>query len=94
MKKSQPIRMCITCRERNPQNTLIRLKHNGGEVIAFDGKGRSFYLCMSCVNNEKKIKGLAKRFNQELEPFCKLIASIGSSVDRCEKSHRNEGVVK
>jgi predicted RNA-binding protein YlxR (DUF448 family) len=84
MKKSQPIRMCIACRSRHPQNTLIRLKLEGKEVVAFDGKGRSFYLCDSCSQNEKKIKGLTKRFKQDEEYFVKLLKKLTSSVNSCE----------
>ena len=76
MKKSQPIRMCIACRSRHPQNTLIRLKQSGKEVVAFDGSGRSFYLCDSCVKNEKKVKGLVKRFKQDSEQFIKLLTGL------------------
>ncbi|HIQ27397.1 MAG TPA: DUF448 domain-containing protein [Sulfurovum sp.] len=76
MKKSQPIRMCITCRNRHPQNTLIRLRLSAKEVVAYDGTGRSFYLCNDCVNNEKKIKGLTKRFKQEKECFLKLLKEL------------------
>jgi predicted RNA-binding protein YlxR (DUF448 family) len=76
MKKSQPIRMCIACRSRHPQNTLIRLKLSGKEVVAFDGLGRSFYLCDECVKNEKKVKGLVKRFKQDMEYFTKLLKEL------------------
>jgi predicted RNA-binding protein YlxR (DUF448 family) len=76
MKKSQPIRMCISCRSRHPQKSLIRLKQEGQEVIEFDGKGRSFYLCDVCSNNEKKIKGLVKRFKQDEERFIKLLKML------------------
>jgi predicted RNA-binding protein YlxR (DUF448 family) len=76
MKKSQPIRMCIACRNRHPQNTLIRLRQDGNEVIAFDGEGRSFYLCDICIKNEKKIKGLVKRFKQDEERFAKLLKEL------------------
>jgi predicted RNA-binding protein YlxR (DUF448 family) len=76
MKKSQPIRMCISCRSRHPQNSLIRLKQEGQNVIAFDGKGRSFYLCDLCAKNEKKIKGLTKRFKQDEERFVKLLKEL------------------
>jgi predicted RNA-binding protein YlxR (DUF448 family) len=76
MKKSQPIRMCISCRSRHPQKSLIRLKQEGQEVIEFDGKGRSFYLCDVCSNNEKKIKGLMKRFKQDEERFIKLLKML------------------
>jgi len=76
MKKSQPIRMCIACRNRHPQNSLIRLKLEGKDIVAFDGKGRSFYLCDICSQNEKKIKGLVKRFKQDEERFTKLLKEL------------------
>jgi len=76
MKKSQPIRMCITCRSRYPQNTMIRLILSGKEVVLFNGSGRSFYLCDDCVRNEKKVKGLVKRFKQEKERFTKLLKEL------------------
>ncbi len=68
--------MCIACRSRHPQNTLIRLKLEGKDVVAFDGQGRSFYLCDSCSQNEKKIKGLTKRFKQDEERFVKLLKEL------------------
>jgi predicted RNA-binding protein YlxR (DUF448 family) len=76
MKKSQPIRMCIACRSRYPQKSLIRLKQNGKEIVAFDGIGRSFYLCKECVRDEKKRKGLAKRFKQDLEQLTRLLGTL------------------
>ena len=83
MNKSQPIRMCIACRSRHPQNTLIRLKHEDNEIVAFDGKGRSFYLCDVCIKNEKKIQGLVKRFKQDEERFIKLLEELTSEVNTC-----------
>ena len=65
MKKSQPIRMCITCRDRHPQHSLLRLKHKGKSIVKFDGQGRSFYLCVNCSVDAKKIKGLSRRFDQD-----------------------------
>ncbi len=76
MKNTQPTRMCIACRSRYPQNTMIRLRQNGKEIVAFTGTGRSFYLCVECIQNEKKVKGLVKRFKQELEPFTKLLKEL------------------
>jgi len=75
MKNLQPIRMCIACRSRYPQNTLLRLRQVEKTVILSDGRGRSFYLCEDCCNNEKKVKGLVKRFGQEPEYFVKLLKS-------------------
>ena len=87
MKKSQPVRMCITCRSRHPQNSLIRLKLSGKEVVAFDGMGRSFYLCDECVKNDKKVKGLVKRFKQDAEQFTKLLTKLTSKINTCDQSH-------
>lgn len=84
MKKSQPIRMCIACRSKHPQNTLIRLKQEGKDVIAFDGKGRSFYLCDICSTNEKKIKGLVKRFQQNESQFTALVEMLTMKVNSCD----------
>ena len=83
MKKSQPTRMCIACRSRNPQNTLIRLKQEDEKIIAYDGKGRSFYLCDICADNEKKIKGLVKRFKQDEEQFTELVKELTKDVNVC-----------
>ncbi len=68
--------MCIACRGRYAQSTLIRLKPEGKDIVAFDGKGRSFYLCDICSRNEKKIKGLVKRFKQDEEQFTKLLKEL------------------
>ena len=50
-----PTRMCISCRDRHPQNTLLRLQCKEGSLESFNGKSRSFYLCKSCLENEKKL---------------------------------------
>jgi len=76
MKKSQPIRMCVACHNRYPQNTLMRVKLLGNKVIAYDGQGRSFYFCCDCVQNEKKVKGLVKRFKQNEKDFTKLLKEL------------------
>ncbi len=89
MKNIQPIRMCIACRSRHPKNTLLRLKQMGHDIVAHDGTGRSFYLCMSCSQNEKKVKGLVKRFKQDEKYFTKLLADLILRIRACEKSHLN-----
>ena len=76
MNKSQPIRMCISCRDRKPQSSMLRLKMDDKDIIAYDGSGRSFYLCDVCSKNQKKIKGLIKRFKQDEERFFKLLEEL------------------
>jgi predicted RNA-binding protein YlxR (DUF448 family) len=46
------------------------------DIIAYDGSGRSFYLCDVCSKNQKKIKGLIKRFKQDEERFVKLLEEL------------------
>lgn len=89
MKKSQPIRMCISCRSRYPQKSLIRLRLLGTEVVQYNGTGRSFYLCRMCIENQKKVKGLVKRFKQDSERFTKLLTELTSAVGSCDQSHLN-----
>ncbi len=51
--KKVPIRMCIVCRKREEQKKLLRLQVDENEkVVFYQGRGRSFYLCSSCI--EKK----------------------------------------
>ena len=76
MKQTQPIRMCVGCRSKEAQESLIRLKLEDKQVIAYNGNGRSFYLCSVCSKNQKKIKGLAKRFGVDEEQFLKLLEEL------------------
>ncbi|MCD4667415.1 MAG: hypothetical protein K8R44_02265 [Sulfurimonas sp.] len=50
-----PIRMCISCRDRYEQKLLVRLQCNDGSLEVFKKIGRSFYICKSCLDNEKKV---------------------------------------
>lgn len=86
--------MCISCRTRASQNSLIRLKQDRDVIIAYDGKGRSFYLCEFCIRDEKKVNGLVKRFklnsNQEdKERFSKLLQKLDSKVNPLVTSKDN-----
>jgi len=51
----QPTRMCVSCREKGIQSSLIRLGCRDGELSLFDGIGRSFYLCKTCLDDGKKL---------------------------------------
>jgi len=51
----QPTRMCVSCREKETQLNLFRLRCVDGDLIPFNGVGRSFYLCHSCLSDEKKL---------------------------------------
>lgn len=73
MKKNNPIRMCVTCRKRESQNTLIRLQLADDNIVTYQGYGRSIYICVDCRSDAKRIRGLARRFRLEVE---KLSATL------------------
>jgi len=53
---SMPIRMCVCCRTKIPQNLLMRLQCINNTLTHFSKSGRSFYLCKTCVmSKEKKV---------------------------------------
>jgi len=82
MQKNEPIRMCIACRERDLQKNLIRLQQDNNTIFPYTGKGRSFYLCSICSKNEKKIKGLVKRFRlstNDSEWFVKYLKELNKN---------------
>jgi predicted RNA-binding protein YlxR (DUF448 family) len=79
MRKNEPIRMCIVCRERELQKKLIRLQQDNNNIFPYTGQGRSFYLCKICGTDEKKIKGLTKRFRlstDDSERFVKYLKEL------------------
>jgi len=82
MQKNEPIRMCIACRERDLQKKLIRLQQDNNTIFPYTGQGRSFYLCSVCSKNEKKIKGLVKRFRlstDDSERFVKYLKELNKN---------------
>jgi len=56
-----PIRMCLQCRKRMAQSSLIRIQCKDKRIQAFDGVGRSQYVCELCIENPKLVKQLAGR---------------------------------
>jgi len=51
----QPTRMCVSCRERDSQSKLLRLSCFDGKISLYLQRGRSFYLCSSCLEDEKRL---------------------------------------
>ena len=58
--KHRPIRMCVVCRGRFFQDELNRLQCIDKKLVKWQGSGRSFYICGSCVNNKKFVKYISK----------------------------------
>jgi len=79
MQKNEPIRMCIACRKRDAQTKLLRLQEKDNTIFPYIGQGRSFYVCSDCYGNEKKVKGLMKRFRlskEDSEQFVKYLKEL------------------
>lgn len=67
------VRMCIACRARLNQKELFRfVKVGKEEIIKFNGFGRSFYICKSCVENDKTQNHLRKIFTDLKDLKAKL----------------------
>jgi predicted RNA-binding protein YlxR (DUF448 family) len=58
---------------RELQQKLRRLQQDGNTIIPYRGQGRSFYLCSDCSKNDKKVRGLIKRFGLSKDDGLKLI---------------------
>ena len=50
-----PTRMCVSCRQREQQDKLLRIQCKDGSIEAFSQTGRSFYLCENCLKEDKKV---------------------------------------
>jgi uncharacterized protein len=53
--------MCILCRDRLPQQSLLRLQCLDRNLTRFTGSGRSFYLCPACFEQKKLDRALARQ---------------------------------
>lgn len=51
----KPTRMCVSCRDKDAQANLLRVSCVDGELRSFSGKGRSFYLCFNCQQDDKRL---------------------------------------
>jgi len=52
--------MCVVCRGRFEQHTMLRLQCKDKQIVPFSGMGRSFYICNNCINDKKLDKIIQK----------------------------------
>ncbi len=67
---SNPIRMCICCRDKIPQKLLMRLQCIDKSLVPYTSEGRSFYLCKTCV--KKRDKRLQKTLSSQCKQNIKI----------------------
>jgi len=72
----KPIRMCINCRVRLSQNDLIRLHCVDRVISPHNGKGRSFYICLTCLDNKKLKKSLSRECKANLGNFEQIVEQL------------------
>ncbi|KIM09112.1 MAG: hypothetical protein KU28_00260 [Sulfurovum sp. PC08-66] len=78
--KHTPIRMCIQCRERFAQDTLIRLQHNQGMIIPYSGQYRSFYVCGSCASKARTVNAIMGRYKIDKSAFERVSQTLKDSI--------------
>ncbi|WP_121022804.1 YlxR family protein [Helicobacter vulpis] len=54
------VRTCVCCRQRLMQAVLLRFSVQEGRIVAFQGSGRSFYLCGACIHAKNACKQVLK----------------------------------
>ena len=71
--------MCIHCRERFSQETLIRLQCDTKEemrIINYSGTGRSFYLCNSCLDHPKLFTAFSRVCRTSKKKSQEMVATL------------------
>ncbi|RDU69955.1 DUF448 domain-containing protein [Helicobacter cholecystus] len=56
--KSQ--RMCVCCRKKFLQSEILRFFTQENSLKIFEGKGRSFYVCLSCLSEPRNLDKILK----------------------------------
>lgn len=54
------IRMCVCCRKRLHQDSLLRLQIKDGVLSLYTMSGRSFYICDTCIVQIKMTNKICK----------------------------------
>ena len=70
------IRSCVVCRIKMAQKLLTRLQCNEKKLIAFSGKGRSFYICDSCLDNDSKLEKALYRYCKNKDEYIVQLREI------------------
>ena len=77
--KVKKVRMCVQCRERFAQNSLVRLQCFDKNISPFTGSGRSFYVCKECAQLEpfyRHMLGFHKIEKSKSEAFREQLKEI------------------
>ncbi|WP_238389022.1 hypothetical protein [Campylobacter fetus] len=71
----KPIRMCVVCKGRFFQNELFKFACVNGEIQINSKNIRSFYLCKTCIQKDKKdLKKPLSRFSKNSVNLKEILA--------------------
>jgi predicted RNA-binding protein YlxR (DUF448 family) len=76
IQEKKPTRMCIICKGRYLQTSLIRLQLSSDTLTRYSGMGRSFYICPDCMERDKTHKIVASKYRLEKEATHEKIKEI------------------
>lgn len=86
--KKITIRMCVVCRERYEQKSLLRFQLNSEKILEFSGYGRSFYICKKCICKDSE--KLVKILNAKLRIKNKKMIDFGEYFSKVVQRHNKE----
>jgi predicted RNA-binding protein YlxR (DUF448 family) len=72
LKKKEPMRMCVACRQMNPKKSMIRIVRTGEREVSADptGKmpGKGAYICKDseCLAKARKTGSLKRALDAEI----------------------------
>ena len=72
MKKKEPMRMCVACRQMNPKKSMFRIVRSGAGEVSADSSGKlpgkGAYLCknMECLEKARKTGSLKRALDAEI----------------------------
>lgn len=77
----KPQRMCVVCRQRSAQESLLRLQCHERLLTPYQNQGRSFYICFTCIDTKSCAKVMAKQCKSgEIEALMKQLKEFTVDV--------------
>ncbi len=71
-----PIRMCINCKIRANQSELLRLQCIDNKLVRYSNSGRSFYICLECIEKDKVNQAVNRVCKKRVEDIRKILKEI------------------
>ncbi len=83
----KPIRMCVVCRQKFFKEELYRMQCRDNKLIKWQGIGRSFYICVNCIDNKRFVGYITKKCKLSKEEAKKQIFHFPFFTVNKKKEH-------